>query len=215
MNGILSWLDNFFTAAGREIDSTVASVVHWALRAITSLVFGQFQNTQAAWTVYYTQTRYFTTQLRELSTATRGAHHYTLGVRIPAVVSWAAGYLARLLSALTALARAVGKDVASLDAKITAGLAALARWVTSDVYDPLLKYAKSIEAGLLKWGYTAWWWITHLDALADAMIFHIAISLEKNAWQLATILGKFTLSLILANARKIAVLAEDIITAVL
>jgi hypothetical protein len=214
VNGILSWLDKYFTIAGQTIDRNVSNVVHWALRAITALVFGQFRNTSAAWVVYYSQTNYFSTCLRELSTATRGKHQYTLKVRVPALQKWALGNFAHGLAALAALAAAVARDVTALGKRITAGLAALSKWVLTSVWAPLDAAIKETEANLVKWGWTAWWWITHLDKLADAMIFDIAASLEKNAWHLAAILGQFVTALILRNALRVAQLAESIVVAV-
>jgi hypothetical protein len=212
--GVLNWISNFFTTAGRTIDTTVANVVGWALRAVTSVIFGQFQATQQAWVTYYNETNYYVTSLRQLSTATRSKHSYTLKVRIPGVISWAAGNFGKLLTGLSGLAAAVARDVSSLSARITAGLADLTKWVITEVYDPLKALIDQVDADLLKWGYTAWWWITNLDKLADALILYLAKSAETYAWELAGMLGQFTVNLIYRNAARIASLLESIVLAV-
>lgn len=61
----------------------------------------------------------------------------------------------------------------------------------------------------------AWWWITHPDKLAARLGWHIVSWIERESWAVAGRLGKFTLHLITRNARHVAALMEEIVTAVL
>lgn len=215
MGGILRWLDNFFTNAASSTVDAYLSIVHWAIRGLTALIFGQFNNTNSAWNVYYTDNKYFITQIEIFSRNSKNAHGYTLRFRIPQVIHWALGNFGRLAAAILALTRALAHDVAMILAFIRTTARALTIWVLRHVWAPLYAYARKIYADLLKWGYVAWWWITHLDRLAEAMIFHIAMSMERNAWRLAGMLGRFVLALVLHNARRLAILVEHIVTAVI
>jgi len=215
MGKILGWIDSFFAKAYSEEWSIISAPLHWAIRGISALVFGQFQNTTSAWTVYYSDTNYYVTQIEEFITSSKNAHGYTLRVRIPSIVHWATLSLARLLAAIISLGRAIASDVARLTAYIGARIAALTRWILKNIWAPLYALIQKTYADLLKWGYVAWWWITHLHELAEALIFHIALSAENHAWELAGMLGRFAVSLILRNARKIALTVEDVITAVI
>ena len=62
---------------------------------------------------------------------------------------------------------------------------------------------------------TAFWWVTHPDALAEALFWHLVRQLEDRAWQAAEYLGQFALALVTRNAGRLARLAEHIIAAVL
>ena len=65
------------------------------------------------------------------------------------------------------------------------------------------------------YAYTAWWWVTNLDSLALVLLWHLLKWLEHYAWTAAQYLGEFTLALILRNLRRLALLVETIVTAVI
>lgn len=62
---------------------------------------------------------------------------------------------------------------------------------------------------------TAWWWVTHPDALAQLLFWYVIKWLEYYAWTAAKYLGEFILALIVRNLRRILLLAETIVTAIL
>lgn len=140
---------------------------------------------------------------------------YLIRHLIPSIVRWAERELAKLSAFISRVYDDLQRAVNDLILRIASTARALTKWVLDNVYDPLKEYADQIWADLKKWGYTAWWYITHPDALAELIIFPIATSLEKHAWQLAGQLGKFALSLVLANVRQFINLIEDIVDSVL
>lgn len=62
---------------------------------------------------------------------------------------------------------------------------------------------------------TAWWWVTNPDALAQVLLWHVIKWLEYYAWTAAQYLGEFVLALVVRNLKRLALLAETIIAAVL
>lgn len=62
---------------------------------------------------------------------------------------------------------------------------------------------------------TAWWWVTNPDALAQVLLWHLLKWLEAWAWTVAQYLGEFILALLVRNLRRIALLVETIVAAVL
>jgi hypothetical protein len=88
-------------------------------------------------------------------------------------------------------------------------------WAWSHIWVPLKSYADQIWRDLLKWGYTAWWYITHPAALAELLGDPLVLWLEVNAWRIGRQLGTFALALVVHNLRRFAQLAEDVIAAVL
>jgi hypothetical protein len=215
VNGVLNWLDRFFSSAADSAVRAYLEVTHWAVRAITSLVFGVFGNAARAWDVMFADAKWFTTQAVALAESVARSAAYTLRVRIPQALRWAERQFARLAAAAAALARDLARAVAALRALVTSTARALTTWVIRHVWAPLDAYARQVRADLVRWGWTAWWWVTHPDKLAAALVFHLAASIEANAWQLAGTLGKFAFSLVLRNAARLAALAESIVTAVI
>ena len=65
------------------------------------------------------------------------------------------------------------------------------------------------------YAYTAWWWVTNLDSLALVLLWHLLKWLEHYAWTAAQFLGEFTLALVLRNIRRLALLVETIVAAII
>lgn len=179
-----------------------------------SVILSVFRLVGGAWTKLVDAYHTFHAALDAFSKAVYDFADYVIHHLIPSILKWAERELAKLSALLARLYDDLQRAVNNLILRIASTAKALTNWVLRNVYDPLKKYADQIWSDLKLWGYTAWWWITHLADLAEAMIFHIATSLEKHAWELAPILGKFLLSLILANVKRFVLLIEDIIDSV-
>lgn len=214
MGGLVNWVKKYFNWWKGFETAVWLDPLEALIRGLTGSFSDQDAAGAQAWTVYYTDNTYYVQQLVKFVTATRNAHGYTLHVRIPGIISWAGTGFARLLAAIIGLARALARDVAMLTGLLASRITALTTWILRKVWAPLWAFITATYRDLLKWGWVAWWWITHLASLAEAMIFFIARAMEKYAWELAGMLGRFVVSLIVRNARKIAEVAESIVVAV-
>jgi hypothetical protein len=105
--------------------------------------------------------------------------------------------------------------VERLTADVVHWLTSLRRWIVREIWNPLVARAEQIWDDLVKWGYTAWWYITHPADLAKLLLWPLAKAVEDNSWSLGGILGTFGLTLVLRNARRFAQLVEHIMTAIL
>lgn len=211
---MLSWLDNFWHSAAGYAGQQVANAVHWAMHGITGVILSVFGLVRGAWSRLAGAARGAWSTVTDLAQAVWQKFAYLLRVVIPGVLRWAGAQLARLSAFALSVWKALLRDVASLTARIIAAAASITRWVIRTVWAPLAARAEQIWRDLLKWGYLAWWYITHPDKLAALLLMFLVVQLEAQAWQVARLLGTFTLALIRANLRRIALLAEEIITAV-
>lgn len=212
---MLSWLDKFFSAASSTIGNAISNTVHWAIHALASVVFAVFSAVGAAWTAFVDATGALVSEVGNLALNVYHFANHVMKVLLPAIYRWAAAELKKLEAYAESVYHWALKEFDTVRAWVEHLISDLTSWVLRDIWDPLKKYADQIWDDLKKWGYVAWWWITHLPDLAEAMIFHIAASTEKHAWELANMLGQFFLSLIIANLNTMLTLIEDIITAVL
>ena len=211
---MLGWLDRFFGGVASSIGSAVSSAVHWALHALASVVFGVFGAVRGAWARFNDAVGALGHALDTFGLAMYQFGGYVLHHLIPAILKWAAAQLARLSADLAKLYDYVKLAFDAAYKWIDRQIHDVTQWAIRDIWDPLKAYADQIWSDLKLWGYTAWWWITHLADLAEAMVFHIVASIEKHAFQVARMLGIFFTALIRANLKQLILLIEDIITAV-
>lgn len=212
---MLTWLDNFFSGVSSTIGSAISNAVHWAIHAVSAVFLAVFSLVGKAWNTLVSAIVAFHIALQRFGTEVINFATYVVRVLIPKLARWAESELAKLKAYADEIYDWAKKSVADLITRIEQAVKDVTDWVIKTVYDPLKAYADLIWNDLKLWGYTAWWWVTHLQDLADAMIVNIATSLEKNAWALAKMLGEFALNLVRAHLKEFIQLAEDIITAVL
>lgn len=211
---MLNWLDHFFGRVGSAIGTEVAKAVHWALHALASVVFAVFANVKKAWAYAVTAFDSFLHSAEAFASSVYRWMAWIWKVEIPKILRWAAKELALLAADLAKLRNWAILELAKLLLWAKAQFLAVYRWVIRTVYDPLKRYADLIWTDLLKWGYTAWTYITHPYMLAELLIMPLVDTLEKYAWQVAGKLGTFVLALVTKNIKRLLTLAEDIITAV-
>lgn len=212
---MLNWLDRFWNNVRGKVGNGIADAVHYAEHAIMAVVLSMFTAIQIAISIWQRATAAVSSALTEFMGAVHQFVTWVTAVAIPALSRWVQAGLTELKNGILSLAKSAYGLIVKLGAQIVKAYQDLSSWVLRNVWDPLTARIKQLENNLLKWGYTAWWYITHPAALADLLILDIARSAEKRAWTLAGMLGKFTLSLVVRNLPKLIALVEDIVTAVL
>jgi hypothetical protein len=211
LDWITGWVNRFLGIAGQGI----VDLVHWGLHALASVIETIFVDVARAWRDLWGAMAAF-----EHATWEFGAQVFGLAVKV--LKYW----IPRLIHDLAAAALALWHGINWVWSHAVAlinDLRKLAwKWINDlwhlvlrDVWAPLKAFADHLYHLILTWAYVAWWWITHLPSLAEAMIFHLAASLERHAWELARLLGGFLTALVLHNVRRVVQLAETILAAVL
>jgi hypothetical protein len=212
---VLNWLDSFFSSAASTIGTAVSNAVHWAVHALASVVFAVFGLVGKAWSALVNAVHSFHAALDRWATEVIRFAEYVIKVVVPRIYRWATAELAKLSSALAAYYRYFLARIADVIDRIAAAVTSVTNWVLAHVWAPLKAYADQIWDDLKKWGYTAWWYITHPQALADLIVMPLVTSVEHNAVAIASQLGQFLLAMLLTNITKVITVIEDIITAVL
>lgn len=211
---MLNWLDNFWHRVAGTVGGGISTAVHWAMHALASVVFSVFSNVKKAWAYAVGGITALHRTLDNFGKSVLQFADWLWHVAIPAILRWVRKELASLAADLAKLRQWALLEFAKIILALQKAVRDLTSWVIRDIYDPLKRYADQIWSDLKKWGYTAWWYITHPLALAEVLIAPLVITLEKYAWSIARQLGTFTLALIAGNLPKLIALVEDIITAV-
>src|SRR6266705_6789863 len=210
---MLSWLGDWFGRFGGAVDHAVVRMVRWALHALASVVYTVFNHVGRAWDDMFAAGNWLRRTAWELG-ETIYRHIRTIVLHdIPKLFHWAQARLVRLEHwALAWFHRLLG-DLVKLRVRVLAWIVSLYHWAWQHIYVPLFGFARWLETLLHKWAYTAWWYVTHPGALAGLLFWPLVHLLEDNAWQAGRVLGEFTLALVARNTRRLAQLAEDIISA--
>lgn len=212
---MISWITGWVLRFTGLVGNATVQLIHWGLHAIATAVESVFTDVARAWYYYWRALLYLERTLQEMSAAVLGIAVRTFRYWIPRLVRdirAAVSELWRLIRWVWTHAEALVSDLRKLAWKWVNDLWHL---VLRDVWKPLHDYADRLYHLIIAWAYVAWWWITHLDRLAEALVFHLAASIERHAWELARLLGTFLTALVLHNARRLILLAEQIIAAVL
>ena len=212
---MLDWIAQFIGLWSAVVPQAIRDLIHWTVHALASVVYTVFGDVGKAWGMLWGAIHWVLTAELHFVQAVFDKFVAIIKHYFPALYKWAAA----AIKLVDDYARFVWRE-------LIAGIALVRAWVVTlindvrlfvyrDVWLPLVGITKQLRADLLKWGYTAWYYITHPDKLAPLLFDPLITLLEVNAWRVGQRLGQFTLALIVHNARRVAQVAEAIITAVL
>lgn len=212
---MISWLTGWVARFLGLVPDVILALVRWGFHAIVTAVEWVFSQVAKAWRAYWAA-------IAALERATWEFGAAVFGLAVKLLKYWVPRLISDLRRAALALwhgidwvwSHAVGL-INDLRKLLWKAINDLWHLVLRDVWKPLKDFADHLYHLILTWAYVAWWWITHLDSLAEKMIFHIAAAIERHAWELAALLGRFFTALVLHNLRRAVQLAETILAAVL
>src|SRR5260370_13674917 len=134
---------------------------------------------------------------------------------IPWVSKWIGWLGGRVRNEITALQKRLQAEIAAGDARQHAYTRSVLFWVVIHVLGFLLRLVTRAFAWINGIGATMWHYFTHLADFAELLFMFLVAALERHAWDVAGLLGKFFLALIVKNVVRFASLVETIIDAVL
>lgn len=211
---MISWLDSFFGRVAGSIGQQISNAVHWAVRAVAAVIFAVFGLVGRAWRYLAVGIYNFVAWVERFAREVVTFAAYVIRVWGRDLLHYAQSWISWLYNTLISLWGQVQAGLADLWNGIRKAYSDIEHWVISQVWDPLYAYARQIESDLIKWGYTAWYWVTHPDKLAAALFWYLVGLLEQYAWEVGGRLGGFITALIARNLTRFIALIEDIVMAV-
>lgn len=141
-------------------------------------------------------------------TRTAGRYWHDVTSSVSGFVHTVVGGIASLLSSLFGNVSRAWDDMVhgARDLEVSALAFAASCW---------MKFSEITDHFIPDWAYKAWWWVTHPEALAAMLLWHLVAALERNAFAAAQYLGEFALHLVLRSLRRLLHLAEAVLAAVL
>lgn len=125
------------------------------------------------------------------------------------------GLKRRIINGLAALETKVAGWVKEAVTSATNAVNWLLSWVVRNVWTPVKAWVDDLYRKMSAWAYTAYFYVTHPDALARVIFWALWGVFTENAWAVGEVLGEWFLRLVLANVVRSARLVETIIADVL
>lgn len=212
---MLDWLAGFVARWTPVVAGPILDVVHWVGHAIASVVYTVFGAVGKAWLGVHDAWNWVDKGISYFVTWVYYRLDRIITKDIPDLWNWIvaqAKHVAQLVAHIYDLALAYALKLYRLAVN---AIDDLARWVNVHVLEPLTDAVTQLRADLLKWGYTAWYYITHPDKLAPLLIGAMIAAAEDAFWDLAAPVGRFAFGIILKSADRFAALIETILSAVI
>lgn len=212
---MFDWLASWFGQWTGIVGQDITNLIHWSIRALQGWAGNIFNLVGTAWDDFYKANATLLGGLDHF--AWRIWRHFEDIIKHDFPLIWHAWeWLKRWSVAFFKRTwQTIDRNFWSLVHLVERTRNDIVGWAQRDIYDPLKSYADRIWNDLVKWGYTAWYWVTHPDKFAVLLFWPIIGLLNANAWDAARVLGEFLTALFLHNLRKVAMLLEDILHAVL
>lgn len=211
---MFDWITHWFINWGPLVERKIIDMVHWAIHAVASVLIAVFSHVLGAWKWFYSAVIFLAYEEIHFAEDVYNFGRRVVAVYLPRLSHWALGWIQFLRRLIVAVYDTLTRALDTLRRLTYSLILALWRNVLKYVWDPLKRYADLIWHDLLKWGYVAWWWITHPEELAEFLFWHVISALERHAWDAGKRLGTFGLALVRSNLHRFLILAEDIISAV-
>lgn len=127
-------------------------------------------------------------------------------------ISWLGGKIQHDLGTLRGL---LHREIVNGDNAVHNYARSIYLFVLIHVLGFLYNLVRTIFGWINGIGATMWHYFTHLADFAELLFMFLVASLERHAWDIGALLGKFFLSLIVHNIVRFATLVESIVDAVL
>lgn len=214
--GILpDWLTSWFARVALDVGQRIADAIHWAIHAVASVILAIFDHVFGAWKDLFRWTVDFYRVWGSVLYWIGAKIWRIIRVAIPDLYRFIRTWVLRIYAFVRSWVAWLWKQIRATIALLYREIGAVMRWAIVHIWDPLWRWAQFLWRMVKAWAWVAFWWISHPAALAERLIFWIAASLERNAWALAGILGKFFTALFVRNLARAVRLLETILTAVL
>jgi hypothetical protein len=209
------WLTGWIASIIGAVGPAVATAIHWAVHALAVVVLAVFDKVFGAWRTLAGWSWGFILATGRALGAVGSKLFQIVRVLIPRVIRELLRWVAFLLRFIRSWVAWLWRQIRATIALLYREIGAVIRWAVTHIWEPLWRWAQFLFRLIRAWAWVAFWWITHLASLAEAMVFHIAAAIERHAWQLAGLLGRFFLALLIRNLARFVRTVEAIIAAVL
>jgi hypothetical protein len=212
---MLDWIAGYVARWTGYVEQNTRGLVQWGLHALAGVVYAVFGNVGKAWAELALALAWMHKEAGGFAGWVVAVAERIIRLELPRLWSYAVGAFRAAETLATRLWQDAVRRVAAALSIARALVSALWQLVLRDVWQPLMAITKQLRADLLKWGYVAWFYVTHPDKLAPVLLGALIGAAEAAFGRIAAPAGIFALRLIVHQLPALLRLAETIVTAVL
>jgi hypothetical protein len=198
--------------------SAINNVVNW-INSLEHTHYGYWHTVSghviAAWQAMAGASLHMMQQLQRFMFAQGLLDNLIVRQYIPWLERWIAWLGGRVRQEIDATIRMLRREYKAGDAAQHAYTRSVLFWVLIHVLAFLLGLVRTIFSWINRIGSTMWHYFTHLTEFAELLFMFLVASLERHAWDVGKLLGKFFLALVVRNVVRFASLVEEIVLAIL
>lgn len=212
---MFGWIERIFTWGVANIGGTVVGWVRDFIHGLYGFLHTAFGNVKGAWADLRADVGHFWGAIDEFGREIWRAFWHVVHKIIPDVIRWLLRQIVHVERFAQYILRWAVAKAEWLLGKIESEIAFVIRWARDNIWIPLSRGLAEAWAWITTDGKTLWYFLTHPDKLIDLLWDNLIGKLEQEAWHIGRRLGQFFLGLVLHNAKRFALLLEDIITALI
>lgn len=212
---MFGWIESIFHWGVSNIGGTIVGWVRDFIRGLYGYLHLAFHLVGNAWGDLWGDVNRFWHALDAFGHSVWQAIYHTLHTVIPDVRNFLHRLIARVERYAQYVFRWAVVRAEWLLHKIESEISFVIRWVITHIWDPLFRDVTTALKWIFSDGQTLWYYLTHPDKTVDLIWESLIAKLEQEAWAVGRRLGEFFLGLVLHNARRFALLLEDIIVALI
>lgn len=212
---MFGWIEGIFSRAGSTVTDAVKSLVHAAIRGIYGFLHSVFGSVINGWKRFFGDVTGYARSELEWARDVYNALVRLFKHLIPFLNNRITVVNVTINKRITVVTNILQHNINVETAQRKASILSLLAWIIAHILRPFLAFSAMVTKWLAHEGATMWHYFTHLAEFAELLFWFIVHSLEKHAWDAAKVLGEFFLALLVHNLKRVALLLEDIIHAVL
>lgn len=207
---MLDWIKKAWGSAIGVIPDAIRDWVYQQIYAVMSFVGTIINHVASAWETMW----HFATALEQafvtFGHSVYNLFYHLLKVSIPNVISWAARYFVRVEGWAWGWIKTLLGYIEDAKNYLLQRIADAITWTVQNIWAPLAADIAVIKKRITEWAYTAWWYVTHPQNLADLLLAYLLVSLQKSVWLVARTMGDFFFKLFLTQLPRSIGLIEQI-----
>lgn len=212
---MFGWLSAVFGWATSNIGGPIVGFILDLISGVYGFLHGIFSRIGQAWNDVWQAAHNIWNEIVRFLHAVWTKLLVIIRVIIPVLARWAVREVTKLFKFANFIIAWAWNHIQRLYAFIEQVWDDITAWVIRNIWTPLLHDFLNVWHWITHFGAIAWFYISHPDKLVELIWVNLIAKLEKEAWAVSALLGKFFLSLIVRHLRQFVLLLEDIISAVL
>lgn len=212
---MLNWIEKWFRAGVGLISTTALDWIHVALHGIAGIIHTVFGDVNKAWLAIQHAFWFVFGEVAYTARLVFTFLYWVVHIAIPAVVKYAFTVGKLLWHEVGVIFKWAAREILKFYLLARRYTLDLWHWAYTHIVHPIEVSLTAAWQWITKRGETLWYYLTHPDKLIDLLLPFLAGGISRASNNTLSAIGIVVTALVLHNIRRVLVILEDIIAAVL